>query len=85
MQMNKNYVDYNQNLLTKRYSPNMENKLLFLKNDKIPLPPGHISNPRYYNLGESRLRSNPIVNPGNRAPIFNHLNNNNHRLKSEFI
>lgn len=85
IQMNKNYNDYNQNLVNKRYNSNKENKLLFLRNEKIPLPPGHIANPRYYNLGESRLRSNPIVNPGNRAPIFNNLNNNNHRLKSEFI
>lgn len=85
LQMNKNYQDYNQNLLNKRYSPLTANKMLFIKNDDLALPPGHISNPRYYNLGESRLSSNPIVNPGNRAPIFNHYNNHNHKLKSEFI
>ena len=88
LQMNKNYLDYNQNLINKRYSPyspNAGNKLFFLKNDNLALPPGHISNPKYYNLGESRLKSNPIVNPGNRAPIFNYYNNHNHKLKSEFI
>ena len=79
--MNKNYQDYNQNLLNKRYSPLTANKMLFIKNDDLALPPGHISNPRYYNLGESRLRSNPIVNPGNRAPIFNY--SHHHKLKSE--
>jgi len=85
LQMNKNYMDYNQNLVNKRYSPNNGNKLHFVKNYKLSLPPGHISNPKYYSLGESRLSSNPIVNPGNRAPIFNHYNNHNHRLKSEFV
>ena len=87
LQLNKNYMDYNQNLMIKRYSPspNIGNKFFNLRNDKLALPPGHILNPRYYNLGESRLSSNPIVNPGNRAPIFNHYNNHNHKLKSEFI
>ena len=88
LQMNKNYMGYNQNLINQRYSPNNGNKLLFLRNNKhnkLSLPPGHISNPKYYNLGESKLKSNPIVYPGNRAPIFNHYNNHNHRLKSEFI
>ena len=84
LQMNKNYMDYNQNIINRRYSPS-GNKLLFLKNNKLALPPGHISDPKYYNLGESRLKSNPIVNPGNRAPIFNHYNNHNHKIKSEFI
>lgn len=87
LQMNKNYMDYNHNLMSKRYSPspNIGNKFFNLRNDKLALPPGHILNPRYYNLGESKLSSNPIVNPGNRAPIFNHYNNHNHKLKSEFI
>ena len=86
IQMNKNYLDYNQNLVNQRYSPNNVNKSLFLKNDKLAIPPGHISNPKYYNLGESKLKSNPIVYPGNRAPIFNQYNNfnHNHKLKSEF-
>ncbi len=85
LQMNKNYQNYNKDLVNKRYSPNVGKKIFNLKNDNLSLPPGTISNPRYYNLGESRLRSNPIVNPGNRAPIFNNLNYHNHKLKSEFI
>ena len=85
LKMNKNYMDYNQNIINQRNSPDIRNKLLFLRKNKISLPPGHISNPKYYNLGESRLKSNPIVYPGNRAPIFNHYKKHNHRLKSEFI
>ena len=84
-QMNINYQNFNKDLVSKRYSPNVGNKVFNLRNDNLALPPGSISNPRYYNLGESRLSSNPIVNPGNRAPIFSHLNNHNHKLKSEFI
>ena len=85
LKMNKNYMDYNQNIINQRNSPDIRNKLLFLRKNKLSLPPGHISNPKYYNLGESRLKSNPIVYPGNRAPIFNHYKSHNHRLKSEFI
>ena len=88
MQMNKNYMDFNKNLMIQRYSPKehkIGNKPLFSRNGELAIPPGHIANPKYYNLGESRLKSNPIVNPGNRAPIFNYYNNHNHKLKSEFI
>ena len=85
LQMNKNYVDYNKNLAIKRYNSNEENNLYFLRKNKLAAPPQYISNPKYYDLGESKLRSNPIVNPGNRAPIFNYYNNHNHRIKSEFI
>ena len=90
MQMNKNYMDFNKNLMNKRYSPKeykIGNKSLFSRNGELAIPPGHIANPKYYNLGESKLKSNPIVYPGNRAPIFNQYNNfnHNHKLKSEFI
>ena len=83
VQLNKNYMDYNQTLLNKRYSPNNGKKIPFIKaSNELSLPPGRISNPSYYNLGESSLSSNPIVNPGNRALVFNHFSN--HKLKSEF-
>ena len=83
VQLNKNYMDYNQTLLNKRYSPSNGKKMPLIKtNNDLALPPGRISNPNYYNLGESRLSSNPIVNPGNRALVFNHFSN--HKLKSEF-
>ena len=90
MQMNKNYMDFNKNLMNQRYSPKeykIGNKSLFSRNGELAIPPGHIANPKYYNLGESKLKSNPIVYPGNRAPIFNQYNNfnHNHKLKSEFI
>lgn len=84
MQLNKNYLDYNQSLMNKRKSPNNDNKILYIRNnDELTLPPGRILNPNYYNLGESKLSSNPIVNPGNRAPIFSNFRHN--KLKSEFV
>ena len=84
VQFNKNFLDYNQTLLNKRYSPNNNGKMPLIKtNNELALPPGRISNPKYYNLGESSLSSNPIVNPGNRIPVFNNFGNN-HKLKSEF-
>ena len=87
LQMNQNYVDYNNQLVHQRYNPNNRNNSLFLRKNKLSDLPGHVSSPRYYNLGEFKLRSNPIVYPGNRAPIFNQYNNFNHshKLKSEFI
>ena len=84
IQFNKNYLNYNQFLINNKKNQNHINKISYLKNNsELTLPPGGISNPNYYSLGESKLSSNPIVNPGNRNPIFNHLNN--HKLKSEFV
>ena len=87
IQFNKDYLNYNQFLINSRKNQNNINnihKIPYIKNNykELALPPGVISNPNYYNLGESKLSSNPIVSPGNRNPIFNHLNN--HKLKSEF-
>ena len=84
IQFNKNYLNYNQFLIDNKKNQNIINKTPYIKNNNdLTLPPGGISNPNYYSLGESKLRSNPIVNPGNRNEIFNHLNN--HKLKSEFV
>ena len=84
IQFNKNYLNYNQFLINNKKSQNHLYKIPHIKNNsELALPPGGISNPNYYSLGESKLSSNPIVNPGNRNPIFGHLNN--HKLKSEFV
>ncbi len=84
IKFNKNYLDYNQEMINKRKSPNNVNKMPYIKtNNELTLPIGGISNPNYYNLGESKLSSNPIVNPGNRAQIFNQFRT--HKLKSEFV
>jgi hypothetical protein len=83
IKFNKDYLDYNQEMINKRKSPSNANKMPYIKtNNELTLPIGGISNPNYYNLGESKLSSNPIVNPGNRAQIFNQFRT--HKLKSEF-
>jgi len=84
MKYNKDYLDYNLEMINKRKSPSNANKMPYIKtNNELTLPIGGISNPNYYNLGESKLSSNPIVNPGNRAQIFNQFRT--HKLKSEFV
>ena len=84
IKFNKDYLDYNQEMINKRKSPSNANKMPYIKtNNELTLPIGGISNPNYYNLGESKLSSNPIVNPGNRVPIFNQFRT--HKLKSEFV
>ena len=84
IQFNKNYLNYNQFLIDNKKNQNYIKKTPYIKNkNELTLPPGGISNPNYYSLGESKLSSNPIVNPGNRNEIFNHLNH--HKLKSEFV
>ena len=84
IKFNKDYLDYNQEMINKRKSPSNANKMPYIKtNNELTLPIGGISNPNYYNLGESKLSSNPIVNPGNRAQIFNQFRT--HKLKSEFV
>jgi len=84
IKFNKDYLDYNLEMINKRKSPSNANKMPYIKtNNELTLPIGGISNPNYYNLGESKLSSNPIVNPGNRAQIFNQFRT--HKLKSEFV
>ena len=84
IKFNKDYLDYNQEMINKRKSPSNANKMPYIKtNNELTLAIGGISNPNYYNLGESKLSSNPIVNPGNRAQIFNQFRT--HKLKSEFV
>ena len=80
---NKEISDYNQSISENKL--NFNNKIFVQKENEITLPPGHVSNPKYYNLGESRLKNNIIINPGNHciSPCIN--SNNFHKLKSIFI
>ena len=53
-----------------------ENKFIKKRNlskysdDKLAVAPGKINNPNYYNLGESKLDKNPILNKGEYSPSF---------------
>ena len=57
---NQEVMDYNLKESENKYIKK-RNKLKYL-DDKLPLAPGKINNPNYYNLGESVLDKNPILN-----------------------
>ena len=80
LKKNINILNYNNNNYKRKYPK--RNYLSF--DDELPLPPGRINNLKYYNLGESKLKSNPIVSPGNHffSPYF--IENYN-KKKSELI
>ena len=65
---NQEVMDYNLKESENKYIKK-RNKLKYL-DDKLPLAPGKINNPNYYNLGESVLDKNPILNKGEYSPSF---------------
>ena len=81
----------NKNLETMDYNIKMsENKLKKKKimskydDNKIALAPNKINNPKYYDLGESLLDKNPILNKGNYSPSFSLNANYFNRHKNVF-
>ena len=52
--------------------------------NKIALAPNKINNPKYYDLGESLLDKNPILNKGNYSPSFSLNANYFNRHKNVF-
>ena len=79
---NKDILAYNYKAYKQKYNPKYKIRKIFSFDKQLSLPPGRINNPRYYMLGESKLKSNPIVSPGNRfiSPCFNY---NFNKRKSE--
>ena len=61
-------MDYNIKESENKYNKNK--KISKYSDDKLPLAPGKINNPKYYNLGESVLDKNPILNKGDYSPSF---------------
>ena len=59
MKLNNDAMNYNIREAEKKY-----NKKLMNKYDDIPLSPEKIQNPNYYNIGESSLNVNPLINKG---------------------
>ena len=81
---NIDILQYNKQLLEDKINKNKRNKITSNKDDVFSLPPGRISNIKYYSLGESRLKNNIIINPGNHCNSPGLFPNNYHKLKSEF-
>ena len=82
MQKNKEVMIYNINESEyKLKKKKMDSKF---SEDKIALAPGKIKDPNYYNLGESFLDKNPILNKGNYSPSFSYNANYFNRHKNVF-
>ena len=59
MKLYNDAMNYNIREAEKKY-----NKKFMNKYDDIPLSPEKIQNPNYYNIGESSLNVNPLINKG---------------------
>ena len=65
---NQETMDYNLKESENKY---IKKKNMFkYSDDKLAIAPGKINNPKYYNLGESVLDKNPILNKGQYSPSF---------------
>ena len=82
--MQKNYEMMNYNLRESENKFNKKRKLPKYSDEKIALPPGKINEPNYYNLGESSLDKNPILNKGIYSPSFCYNANYFKRYKGIF-
>ena len=58
MQKNQEVMDYNRKQSENKYKKKMTS---IFSDDKIPLGPEKINNPKYYDLGASSLIKNPIL------------------------
>ena len=65
---NQETMDYNLKESENKFNKNK--KLSKYSDDKLAVAPGKINNPKYYNLGESTLDKNPILNKGDYSPSF---------------
>ena len=80
----KNHEVLNYNLMESERKYNKKKKLPKYSDEKIALAPGKINNPNYYNLGESSLDKNPILNKGIYNPSFSYNANYFRRYKGIF-
>jgi len=82
MEKNQEVMAYNMKVSENKF----RKKLITSKfsDDKIALAPGKINNPNYYNLGESFLDKNPILNKGIYSPSYSFNANYFNRYKNVF-
>ena len=90
---NREIMEYNIKESERKYNCNKIRKISRNSSDLLPYAPGQITNPDYYNLGDSFLNSNPIVNYRNQGinhiidynnSMINYGYKNYHRLKSDY-
>ena len=81
MQKNQEVMDYNRKQSENKFKKKITSKF---SDDKIPLGPEKINNPKYYDLGASSLIKNPILNKGIYSPSFSYNANYFNRYKNVF-
>ena len=82
IKLNQETMNYNKKLSENKYKKKKSNSRYF--NDDIPLSPEKIQNPNYYNIGESNLEINPIINKGLYSLSYSRNYNHFKRQKSDF-
>ena len=82
--LQKNYEVMNYNLRESENKFNKKRRLSKYSDEKIALAPGKINKPNYYNLGESSLDKNPILNKGIYSPSLCYNANYFKRYKGIF-
>ena len=82
IRMNQETMDYNRKESEKIYQKKKKN-LRYYEND-LPLSPEKINNPNYYNIGDSSLEINPIINRGNYSLSYSRNYKGFNRQKSNF-
>ena len=82
IKLNQETMDYNKRESENKYKQKKRN-LRYLNND-ITLSPEKIKNPNYYNIGESNLEINPIINRGHYSMSYSRNYNSFNRQKSDF-
>ena len=75
-------MDYNKKELENKYK--QKKNYLKYSSDNIALSPEKIHNPNYYNIGESHLEINPIINRGHYSMSYSRNHKNFNRQKSDF-
>ena len=81
IKLNQETMEYNRKESENKYNKKKNNRYY---NDYISLSPEKIKNPNYYNLGESSLEINPIINKGHYSISFSRNHKNFNKQKSEF-
>ena len=75
-------MDYNKKESENKYK--QKKNYLRYSNDDIALSPEKIHNPNYYNIGESHLEINPIINRGHYSMSYSRNHKTFNRQKSDF-
>ena len=82
IKLNQETMDYNKRESENKYKQKKSNQR-HLNND-ITLSPEKIHNPNYYNIGESSLEINPIINKGHYSISYSRNYNSFNKQKSDF-